>query len=51
MTETPPDEVDADLDDPIEPRLNPAEDADVEGDGGGDDTLVSKGDPPSTAGD
>lgn len=49
MTETPPDDVDADLDDPIEPRLNPADDPDVEGDD--DDTLVSEGDPPSTAND
>jgi hypothetical protein len=51
MTETPPEEVDADLDDPIEPRLNPAEDPEIEADGGGDDTLVSEGDPPSTAND
>ena len=49
--ESPRDEVDADLDDPIEPRLSPAEDADVEGNSGGDETLVSKGDPPSTAND
>ena len=45
------DEVDADLDDPIEPRLNSAENTDVQGDGDGDETLVSKGDPPSTAND
>ena len=51
MSETPPEEVDADLDDPIEPRMNPAEDPDVESDGDGDDTLVSEGDPPSTAND
>jgi hypothetical protein len=51
ITETPPDEGDADLDDPIEPRVNPAEALDVEGDGDGDDTLVSEGDPPSTAND
>jgi hypothetical protein len=43
------DEVEADLDDPIEPRMKPAEDPDVEGDGDGDETLVSEGDPPSTA--
>jgi hypothetical protein len=47
MTETPPEETDADQDDPQEPRLNPAG-PDIDGDGDGDDTLVSEGDPPST---
>ena len=51
MSETPPEEVDADLEDPIEPRMNPAENSDVLGDGDGDDTLVSEGarpPPPTT---
>jgi hypothetical protein len=47
MSETPPEETDADQDDPQEPRLNPAG-PDIDGDGDGDDTLVSEGDPPST---
>ena len=51
MSETPLEEVDAALDDPIEPRMNPAEAPDIEGDGDGDDTLMSEGDPPSTAND
>ena len=43
MSETPPEDSDADQEDPQEPRLNP-----TDTDEDGDDTLVSEGDPPST---
>lgn len=47
MSETPAEETDADQDDPQEPRLNPTGPG-IDGDGDGEDTLVSEGDPPST---
>ena len=49
MTETPPDDVDSNPEDPVEPRLSPDSDTDVESAGDGDETLVSEGDPPSTS--
>ena len=49
MSQTPSEPPDADPGDPQEPRLNPDEGPNVDGDGDGADTLVSGGDPPSTS--
>ena len=49
MSETPPETPDANPEDPQEPSLNPDEGPNIDGDGNGDDTLASEGDPPSTA--